>query len=218
MHRNSVKIKIISIICSICVLFAQDSIPEKYSLELNIGFTFYKNPFKDNMFNNDFPYVSKCFMFGFNFINNKFDFGISVRKTLWYFISTGVPGQIGGTGNFDNTGILKRFGKRKEWQIELGYSWIRENGYHYVHYSLNNLNPKRISSSSFYNNYFRAYFNTYTSTAVSISLSYRFTKNLLVELRGYFYDKTFHPFFSTGINENRVHLSLYFNLNPNRKK
>jgi hypothetical protein len=197
---------------------AQDSIPEKYSLELNIGLSFYKNPFKDNILNNDFPYVSKCFMFGFNFINNTIDVGISVRKTLWYFISTGVPGQIGGTGSFDNIGILKRFGIRKEWQMELGYSWIRENGYHYVHYGFNNINQKKINSSGLYNHYFRSFFNTYTSTAVSLSLLYRFLQKVMVELRGYFYDRTYHPFFVKGINENRIHISVYFNLNPNRKK
>jgi len=210
MYRNSNKIKIV-----ICILFitnfskAQSKLIEV--IHFNVGLTAYKNQFYNNGLNNDFPLLCKGPNVGIDLYNNKLKIGFEFRKTLWLFISPSNLSTVSGTGNYDYLGVYKNIEtkKHKIFQISLGYSFIRENGYRIVSYSYIRPNPR--STVSFIP--LRGSFNTYTSEAITLGVGYYLTKHLFIDLRANCYVKSYNSFFKLGLNENRLMLSLIYKLN-----
>lgn len=224
MFRNSFKLKVvIFLVLGFNYSIAQNKKKLKLitDLNVNVGITAFKNPFYNNLLNNDFPRVCKAITFGLDFYNKNKKIAFELRKTHWLFLSpSNFIAPVSGTGAYDYIGFYKNLEtkKHKLFQISVGYTFIRENGYYLVNYAYNkfNKNYSPFRQRGLLSRY-RGVFNTYTSEAITLGAGYHLSKHFFIDLKANYYIKSYNQFFKLGLNENRMQFSILYKINPDKK-
>lgn len=209
MFRNTYKYKII--IYCLCLLntnlFSQTKQEIISDLNLNIGLTCFKNPFRNEGINNDMAIIAKSGSLGLEFFNKKINSSIEVRKIYWLSLSaSNFYNSVNAWASYSNIGFTKYFdlGKDKKLGVNLSHVWIAENS------TIESYNKPSTFSKFFYINY-------YTAKAVRVASSINLTKKLNLEVSANVYYSTRNDSISTGINNNRIQFSIIYKINPLKK-
>lgn len=210
MFRNPYQYKItFYILCFINTLGVSQTKREILSdLNLNIGLTCFKNPFKDEGLNSDMAIVSKAANLGLEFYNKKLDASIVANKIYWLSLSaSNFNNDVSAWASYTQIGITKYFKliKEKKIGVNVSHIWVAENS----------------GSESYKNANSRSRFlfqNFYTSLAICIAPSINLTKQLHLEVKANYYYFTRADSIPTGFNNTRLQFSLIYKINPLKNK
>lgn len=209
MLRNSFKIKIVFFLVFFCLISAAQEKPKLIEdINLNIGVTLFKNPYKDNSLGSDMAYVATALNLGLEFYNKKYNISIEARKTVWISLSaSSYSTDINAIASYNQIGVTKYFNisTNRSFGINLSHIWSAEYNSSYLYGT-----PKPAS--------FYLISNYWSSKDISLALNINLTKKIFTEIRFNYYYETNNSKISRGINENRIQLSFIYKINPLKKK
>lgn len=210
MYRNPYlyQIKYILIFSIISKLaFSQEQKQLIDDVNINIGLTCFKNPFKDDKFRNNMATIAKAGYLGLEFYNKKTNLSIEAQKTYWLSLTASdFLHDVNGWASYSRLGFTKFFKINKEHELGLNLShmWVAENS------TMESYQQESIILR-------KAFYDYHTARAISIAPSINLTQKLYVEARVNIYYFTRHDSIATGVNANRIQLSLIYKINPLKK-
>ena len=213
MYRSSHRYKVTSLLLLYTlIVFGQDKPKIIEAVNLNIGFTMFKNQYLDKRLNNHFSYLAKAFNLGLEFYNKPLNMSFDVRKTYWIGLTaSSYSTDVSATATYNQIGVTKYFdcnNNKTKIGINLSHIWIAEYS---TFFGLGNASVQY------------AYFQVkpyWTSKSISFAGSVNLTKHLYTELKFnyYYFISDYYKInnFSVpkkGINDNRIQVSLIYKIN-----